>query len=210
MRRRFLKIGSVGAIAVSFGLGHARSDDSEPYGRFTRDQILKIATPVCRRICQSSKPLLLLASPSIAWARNGAPMFVWIVDRSEPGAASPVRGFGDIHTVWDAVTGRLLSASFGPGYNAVRASVMSQPEAEQTASRWIRELDLDGPQRKWNRVDSARLVQQTWNIYRRSGDGYRMRISLDARTADLISAQVWRAPFAKLPSSSRLSATRSG
>ncbi len=115
----------------------AQAPAEQPYGRYTKEEMLNRAESSCQALMQVVRPLHLNTDKRITSKSDGALMRHWVVECAEDGELSFAR------FDWDADTGEIVEAVCEVQQNGDSAAHLPKPEnAAREALRWAHVLGI--------------------------------------------------------------------
>jgi hypothetical protein len=183
-----------------------RTQQEQPFGHFTSQQITDRTVPLCRALQTEANNLLVTAEQDLTHGLHGRRWRLWQVDCTGP-AGEPVAEF-----TWDADTGELVRVGHWMGEVSTREPAAAPPthlltrqqtqaRAATLAYRWLQLLGFAQEGSRWHlsRAPEPSTPQwcHVWTTRWRSGE-CAVLVKVHVVSGDLVYAQRYH-PSALLP-----------
>jgi hypothetical protein len=150
-----------------------QAEEAKPYGRYTAQQILDRAAPLCDAVVAQASTLHMTAERYFNRKPGRGPSHLWLVDCTD----SSHRDIA--HFDWDADTGSLFMAT--ASLQNTKLSNSSRPLSEREALRgaW-RWLDTLGVTRQVTSLHLAQAPKRTITAWKTTwkGDGWNVHVTI--------------------------------
>src|ERR1041385_1902061 len=167
-------------VLIATRLHQATIERSEPFGRYSKQQIVERTEPLCREISPGMTNLVMRAEQINVPRSAPKSQRYWTVDCELPGHEY-VANF-----MWNADTGDLRLVGASPGYERpVSIPVMSRDEAVRKATEWLGKLDVAKRSPTWRAEPEPYVDRESWVVNLR-GATVSVWIKMEERAGKLL------------------------
>ncbi len=158
---------------------HRMAAQQQPYGRYTRQQVIDRARPILAAVLPESRELAVSANPIQLPNSGGQTLLCWDVESSD------ARGSAPVHILFDAVSGQVCRLGRELPDNSCVVPV-SRDQVIPSGRRWLSVL---GYRADWQCVKPPQLMGAIWNITLCTPE-YHASLKMIERTGTLIYAAI--------------------
>ena len=196
-RNSSIAIAAAAACIVSLSSAKAyhrhatQKEVKEPYGRFSRQQILAKSEPILSALSPGGDALSTMATRASTTEQSPNKRRFWIVDGYNSDRCSQVT------LIWDASTGELESVSVDRGEHPGKHSLstvakrtpgpLRLPDAIRISGSWLTSLGVEQSGTAWHYDNRAKRNRSSWYLLWESGR-HRMEVAIDPVNGQLLLA----------------------